>query len=256
MCFSVVSSTRTLIKYAKHRKDDPLLIEELEKKLEHALITLQSHHFVSGFAHPELLIFANDKPFEPQTFQWGLIPFWTKDLKAAQTIANQTLNARSETIFEKPAFREAAKGKRCLIYIDAFYEYHHFKGKTFPFHIAMKDGAPLSVAGLWDEWVDKETGEIHKTVSIVTCEANSIMARIHNNPKAEGARMPVILSREDQDKWLSPLLNKEELIQLAKPFPEELLEYHTVKRILGKDGIGDVPEAEEKFVYQDFEINL
>ena len=82
----------------------------------------------------------NEKPLQPQLFHWGLIPAWVKDNQTAQTIVNQTVNARGETIFEKPAFKSSAKNKRCIVYVDAFYEHHHANGKTYPFRIAMNKG--------------------------------------------------------------------------------------------------------------------
>ena len=79
---------------------------------------------ISGFAHPKVIIYTNDKPYEPKLSTWGLIPSWAKD---AYSIWNKTLNARGETIFEKPSFKKSAEEKRCLIPVEGFYEYHHFK---------------------------------------------------------------------------------------------------------------------------------
>ncbi len=261
MCYDVTSATRTLIKYAKHRGDDPAYIAALERKLEELKKSLKSHFQISGFAHPKLLVFTQDLPDEPQAFYWGLIPSWIKDETSAKKIYNQTLNARGETIFEKPAFKSSAIKKRCLIYLDAFYEHHHLGKHTYPFHIQMKDGSPLAVAGLYDEWVNKETGEVISTSSIVTTRANGLMAKIHNNPKAEGPRMPVIIPKELQNDWLIACTNekdKERLIALIKPFDENLLTFHTVRKIKGKDAVGDVEEAEKKFDYPElaFEFNL
>lgn len=252
MCYDVTSATRTLIKYAKHRGDDPAYIAALERKLEELKKTLNGHYQVSGFAHPKLLVFTQALPDEPQAYYWGLIPSWIKDEESAKKIYNQTLNARGETIFEKPAFKSSAKNKRCLIYLDAFYEHHHLGKNTYPFHIQMKDGTPLAIAGLYDEWVNKETGEIIYTTTIVTTSAGSLMAKIHNNPKADGPRMPVIIPKDKQNHWLMECKNeddKQKIISLIQPFNEELLEFYSVRRIKGKGAVGDVKEAEEKFDY-------
>jgi putative SOS response-associated peptidase YedK len=259
MCYNVASATKKKLTYAKHRNDDIAYIHELEKQLEELSILTKPHYHVSGFAHPSLLVFTNKSPLTLQAFRWGLVPSWVKDLKTAKTISLQTLNARSETIFEKPSFRIPANEKRCLIYIDAFYEHHYVNGKTYPFHISMADDSPLILAGLWDEWIDKETGEILKTVSIVTCIGNKTLTKIHNNPKAEGPRMPVILSRENQDQWLQELNGvntKDALMPLAIPFPDEKLKYHTVHKILGKSTLGNIPEAEQPYKYPEITFEI
>lgn len=253
MCYDAVSATRTLIRYAKHRGDDPEVIAELERKLQKLIgNSIQVNYLVSGFAHPKLLCFTNENPLEPRAMFWGLVPAWVKDEEGAKKIANQTLNARVETIFEKPAFRNSAKNKRCIIYLDAFYEHHHKGGKTFPYHISDANGTILSVAGLWEEWVNPSTGEIVPTVSIVTTAANELMKGIHNNPKAEEARMPLLLKREEQELWLSKIESEEDkkrLLQLALPFSSEKLKAHTVKKLKGKDAIGNLPEAEKEYFY-------
>jgi putative SOS response-associated peptidase YedK len=118
----------------------------------------------------------------------------------------------------------------------------------------MKDKSPLCLAGLWDEWLDKETGKLIKTVAIVTTSANQMMTKIHNNPKLAEPRMPVILPRNLQDDWLIPCLNenhKKHLLALLKPFNTELLNYKTVGKLKGKHAIGDVAEAEYEFVYEE-----
>ena len=254
MCYNAASLTQASLKYAKHRGESAEDIAAIEQKLEVERKLLNPFFHVNAFAHPPLLCFTNKEPLNPVFYNWGLIPSWTKDEEQAASIANQTLNARSETMFEKPSFRNAADNKRCLIYLDAFYEFHHFKNKTFPFHISMKDHSPMILAGLYDEWLNKHTGELIKTVSIVTCEGNNSMNKIHNNPKNTGPRMPLILHKEDQNKWLKPIESKEDkdsLLQLIKPFSDELLEYYTVGKLIGKDAIGNIPEVEHSLKYDE-----
>lgn len=115
---------------------------------------------------------------------------------------NNTLNARGETIFEKPSFRTSAKNHRCIIYVAGFYEHHHYNNKTYPFFIYRKDAQPMALAGLWSEWKNPDTGGRLNTFSIVTTKGNKMMARIHNNPKLKEPRMPVILPSELEDEWL------------------------------------------------------
>src|SRR5918996_1561386 len=127
-------------------------------------------------------------------FTIGLIPMWAKD----PTIGNRLINARGETLEEKPAFRGSLKYKRCLILADGFYEWKSFgarKTKT-PYFIHMKDRKPFAFAGLWDSWNSLD-GSLVKTCTIITTEPNEVVSMIHN-------RMPVILHPRDYAKWLDP----------------------------------------------------
>jgi len=249
MCYNAAALTQASLKYAKHRGENPEEIAALEQKLEQERQLLNSYHYVNAFEHPRLLVFTQEEPLKPQFFRWGLIPSWCKDESVADQLSNQTLNARSETIFEKPAFRSSAKNKRCLIYLDAFYEYHHLKSKTYPFHISMKDGTPMILGGLYDNWVNPTTGELIQTVTIVTTEGNEVMAKIHNNPKATGPRMPLIFSKEMQNEWLRENATKEEIETLIKPFSSTLLSFHPVAPLKGKLAIGNKPEAQNPVEY-------
>ncbi|MBW1297829.1 SOS response-associated peptidase [Aquimarina litoralis] len=257
MCYDVKSSLRSQLKRAKHYGDTKK-IAEIEKELA-PLTDLPIHHR-QGHSHPKLLIYTNESPEVPVVSQWGLVPFWVKDNTQRKSISKSTLNARGETIFEKASFRDSAKKKRCLIYVDGFYEHHHFKpeneskAKTYPFYIHRKDGEPIIFAGLWSEWLDKETGELINTFSIVTTEGNDLLTKIHNNPKLKGPRMPVILPDELADKWLNPNeeeLDKQVLEDLIKPYPEEELTAYTVGRLRGKDYAGNVEEISNEVVYEE-----
>jgi putative SOS response-associated peptidase YedK len=253
MCYNAESATLAQLKYAIHRGDQEWA-EELARKLHQLDPTRFPYFHVSGYAHPKLLVFTDDKPYEPQMMTWGFIPYWAKSAEDAKKLYNQTLNARGETIFEKPAFRASAKSRRCLIYLDAFYEHHHANKRTYPFRIFSSDSTPLAVAGLWDEWVDKETGEVLRTVTIVTTTGNALMSRIHNNPKAEmGPRMPVILPRGRQNDWLIPCKNDEDkkrLRALIKPYEGELKAY-PVAQLIGKNAVGNVPKARNEVLYEE-----
>lgn len=129
MCYDIKASYEAQLKRAK-RKDDLARIEEINELLI-PMTDLPLHH-ASGFSHPELLIYTNESPEFPTVANWGLIPHWVKDEEQQKKIWNNTLNARGETIFEKPSFRDAAEHKKCIIYIDGFYEHHHFKKKYLP----------------------------------------------------------------------------------------------------------------------------
>jgi putative SOS response-associated peptidase YedK len=254
MCYTAVSITRQLVKYAKHRSDDKNQITLLTQQLEGITRHYIPLHIADAFAHPKLMVFTNTKPLEPQLFHWGLIPAWIKKKDDALKIANQTLNARGESIFEKPSYKYAALHQRCLIYLDAFYEYHHYKGKTYPFYISHLHNQPLAMAGLWEEWADPETGEIVNTVSLITTKANALLKKIHNNPKQDEARMPVILTKEKQNEWLN-ISEKQSLEKLLIPYSETLLKAHTVRKLKGKDAVGNSPLSEDPFEYPDLKFN-
>lgn len=127
---------------------------------------------------------------ELTALRWGLVPFWAKD----PGIGNRMINARSETVAEKPAFRAAFARRRCAILADGFYEWRkEGDGKT-PYFISRSDGAPLAFAGLWEDWTDKETGENLQTATILTRAANDFMEGLH-------LRMPVILDAGSAPAW-------------------------------------------------------
>jgi len=141
-------------------------------------------------------------------FKWGLIPSWAKD----PAIGNRLINARAETVAEKPAFRQAFLRRRCLILADGFYEWKAEGGRKVPYHITV-EGQPLfAFAGLWEAWAP-EGGEVRRTCAILTTEANDFMKAIHS-------RMPVILSPDDYAAWLdSKNRDASSLLALLKPFP-------------------------------------
>jgi putative SOS response-associated peptidase YedK len=250
MCYNVKTLLRSQLKRAQ-RDGNEQAVQEIQLSLFE--LGVADLHQVSGFSHPKLLIYP-DVHSLPVVATWGLVPHWVKDNEGKVKIWNSTLNARGETIFEKPSFRDSARSKRCLIYLDGFYEHHHKAGKTYPFFISRKDGEPFPVACLWAEWMDKENKSKLITFSIVTTKANEMMSRIHNNPKLEGPRMPVILLDEIADRWLDPSLSQKELTQLLLPFDDEFLTTHTVARISGKESKGNVPEATDEYLYEELKI--
>lgn len=251
MCYDIRTKLESMLKRARHNNDEAR-INDLLKELEPYRPEDLFH--ASGFTHPELLIYTNHEPHVPITAHWGLVPSWIKDRAEQLKFWNQTLNARGETIFEKSSFRHSARQKRALLYVDGFFEHHEYQGKKFPFHIRKKDGTPMALACLWSEWIDKSTGEVLTTFSIVTTHANPMMAKIHNNPTLPEPRMPVILPEDMEDDWLKPChedTDKAMLLDLVHPFPQEELTAFTVRRLRGKEAVGNVPEAVEPFLYDE-----
>jgi putative SOS response-associated peptidase YedK len=150
----------------------------------------------NGFQFPRTPVICNQKPEEIRLFQWGLIPSWAKD----DSIKKNTLNARIETINEKPAFRNIVNN-RCLILSDGFYEWKWLdpKGKAKQkYLLTLPQDEVFAFAGIWSEWVDKSSGEIIHSYSILTTEAKGLMSEIHNSKN----RMPVILDKENEKEWL------------------------------------------------------
>jgi putative SOS response-associated peptidase YedK len=166
-------------------------------------------------------------------FNWGLIPFWAKDPK----IGNRMINARAETIAEKPSFRGSFKYKRCLILADGFYEWRKRPGtKTkIPMYIHMKDRSPFAFAGLWDNWHSKDGSEI-RSCTIITTEPNELVEQIHN-------RMPAILSPSGYTDWLQMGENDPNLLtSLLQPYPsEEMAAFPVSKQVNSPQN--DTPEV-------------
>ncbi|MBF29826.1 MAG: DUF159 family protein [Aequorivita sp.] len=234
------------------RRADAQAVEEIIEKLA-PLTDLPIYH-TSGFSHPDLLIYTDRSPQFPEVATWGLVPHWVRDEEQLKKQWNNTLNARGETIFEKPSFRTAAKNNRCIVYVDGFYEHHHFNGNTYPFFVYRKDGQPMALAGLWSEWRNPESGGILNTFSLVTTTGNALMAKIHNNPKLKGPRMPVILPRELEDKWLAPIedeLDIKQIQNLIREYPQDELTAHTVAKLRGKEYPGNVAEISDKVNYEE-----
>ncbi|PIP55136.1 MAG: hypothetical protein COX07_01530 [Bacteroidetes bacterium CG23_combo_of_CG06-09_8_20_14_all_32_9] len=183
------------------------------------------HGYAFGFMLWPVITNKNSKYI--QEFNWGLIPSWVKTKNEAQKIRSCTFNAQVETAFEKPSFRNAIKTKRCLIPSTGFFEWQTIKSKKYPYFISLKEQQIFSMAGLWEEWIDKQTGEILQTFSILTTTANPLMEKIHNTKK----RMPVILASELETEWLSQTLTNDNILALCQPYNENLMQAHTVSKL-------------------------
>ena len=250
MCYNVKALKKTQLKRARlhgSAKDVSEILDDLEKLFP------EEFHLVSGFAHPNLIIYISDNPFTPKLSTWGLIPSWVKDEEQKIKIWNNTINARGETIFEKPSFKESAISKRCIIPIDGFYEHHHKAGKTYPYYVTRIDREPMHLAGLYSEWMNQSNGKALNTCTIVTTTGNELMREIHNSPKLKEARMPVILNDIEEDNWLKPISSEREkkaIAELIRPMDNEKLKAHTVRKLSGKSSLGNVSEASNEYVYE------
>ncbi len=147
-----------------------------------------------------------------RSFRWGLVPSWSKD----PAIGNKMINARSETVDEKPAFRGPIRYHRCLIPANGFYEWSREGSEKVPFYIHRKDREPLAFAGIWDTW--KSTDQVIESCSILTTDSNNLVAKIHD-------RMPVILSPPEFDAWLDrEMTDIEKQKMFFTPFPADMLD--------------------------------
>ncbi|WP_256478610.1 SOS response-associated peptidase [Chroococcidiopsis sp. CCMEE 29] len=166
-----------------------------------------------------------------QMLRWGLIPAWAKD----PAMGARLINARAETVTEKPSFRSAFRHRRCLVIADGFYEWQRQNGKKQPFYFRMHNAQPFAFAGLWERWQDPN-GEIVETCTILTTDANELLRPIHD-------RMPVILDPKDYDLWLDPAVeNSESLQQILHPYSSEAMTSYAVSTKVNNPG-NDTPEC-------------
>lgn len=251
MCYNITSALQTQLKRAIHNNDQEQ-ITDLIQKLEQYAVT--SHYQLSGFAHNQLLIYTSKNPNTPTPSVWGLIPHWVKNENQKVKIWNNTLNARGESIFDKPSFKKSACEMRCVLHVDGFFEHHHFNNKKYPFLITEENNLPLSIGGLFSEWTDRNTGEVVNSFSIVTTEGNELLSKIHNNPKLEEPRMPLILTSQQEETWLNDDTSDEfmnEIKALIASNNEIKLKAHTVRKLSGAGSVGNQPDALLEFSYDE-----
>lgn len=204
-----------------------LIKEELENRFGATLIDPDKYrpsYYYHAFSLPELPAVCSETPGKIRLLKWGLIPAWVKSTEDANVIRLKTFNARSETIDKKPSFSSALSSKRCVIPVKGFFEWQHAANERIPWYIYHYNNNILSLAGLYDEWISDNTGEIFSTFSILTTDANEMMAGIHNSAK----RMPVILDKPSETSWLSQSISPADAMSLLKPCPVEILKAHTI----------------------------
>lgn len=191
-------------------------------------------------------VITNKKTNEIQEFNWGLIPSWVKSKEEAQKIRTYTFNAQSETAFEKPSFKTSIKSKRCIIPSTGFFEWQTVNLKKYPYFISLINQEIFSMAGLWEEWTDKQTGEILNTFSILTTVANPLMEKIHNIKK----RMPVILLPEYENYWLEDDISKERIVSICKPINDDLMHAYTISKLISsKNENSNIEEVQKENKY-------
>lgn len=240
MCFHLAATAKAKTLKARFKADFPQ---------EEAFVPSE---YFNAFAHPLLPVITADNPQQIDLFNWGLVPYWVKNEDMAKKMMKSTLNARIETAFEKPSFREPMRYQRCIIPATSFYEWQHVssakievkpevisaQADLFPQSSDMvkieaelaldpqnetdkvkykisTDQEVFAFAGIWDSWQDK------KGFSILTMPANPLMEKIHNS----GKRMPFILKPENEMKWLDPERQSyDDLKELILPYSDELMQ--------------------------------
>jgi len=211
-------------------------------------------YHTSAFTTPYLPVICGSNTSQIQFLQWGLVPFWVKDSKQAAKIRFGTFNARSETVFEKPSFKHAVKKQRCLVLASGFYEWQELEGQKYPYFIQLRQHKLFALAGIWDEWHNKATGEKTVSFSIITTQANPMMSKIHNSKK----RMPVILSVDSKTEnsakqWLNPDITKENTHRLMLPYADDQMQAHTISRLItSRKQSTNIPAVQQAHSYDAF----
>lgn len=210
--------------------------EEIAERFEAEVGPLLEPRYNIAPSQPVTVVTQNGAR-ELAQYQWGLIPSWAKDPK----IGGRMINARAETLAEKPAYRTALARRRCLIPADGFYEWKEadnpVEGGKTPMHFRRRDGALFAFAGLWDEWHAPD-GTPLRSCTIITGTPNPLVAPVHD-------RMPIILRPENEGAWLDAGLREPDaLLSLLAPYPADVMEVYAVSRQVNTPSV-DVPECIE-----------
>ena len=198
----------------------PKKIKAKDLKIKESEVDLLKPRYNIAPSNPVAAIL-NEKERHIEPLRWGLIPSWAKE----ESIGSRMINARAETLAEKPSFKGLLHKHRCLVLADGFYEWAESPRGKQPYLVRLKSDEPFTFAGLWSHWKNPKGEEI-RTCTIITCAPNKLMESIHN-------RMPVILDAEERDIWLDP--KNEDMPTLAgllKPYPENEMEAYPVSKIV------------------------
>jgi putative SOS response-associated peptidase YedK len=222
--------------YAENRTEEQKLKARYDRKITRTRNETKQHNaiFLNGFGNPSMTVIAQENPKELDVFKWGLVPSHITNEKAAKEfcVKYSTLNAKAETIFQLPTYKKAIHSRRCLIAATAFFEWHHKtpgdkKTEKFPFRIFLRDQEIFSFGGIYENWKNEETQKEITTFSIVTTEANALMAKIHNSKK----RMPLLFTKENEMNWINPDLNESNIKELMQPLDEKLMNAYGIKSV-------------------------
>ncbi|MBI5009065.1 MAG: SOS response-associated peptidase [Bacteroidia bacterium] len=226
-----------------------LIREELENRYNADLIDHDKYrpsYYYHAYALPELPALCSGYPGKIRLLKWGLIPYWTRGIDEANEIRLKTFNAKSESLDTKPSFSAGFKSKRCIIPVKGFFEWQHAGKEKLPWYIYRADNEIMSLAGIYDEWTESNTGEQFTTFSIITTDANLLMSEIHNSKK----RMPVLLEKESELLWLNTALDLVDAKRLLRPASEEILKAHTISPLINnRNSDRNTPEVIKPYNY-------
>jgi putative SOS response-associated peptidase YedK len=227
-----------------------LIKEELENRYGATLIDPDRYrpsYYYHAFSLPEIPAICSTDPGKIKLLRWGLIPSWTRSTEDANIIRYKTFNARAETIDKKPSFSSAFRSRRCIIPVKGFFEWQHAGKVRIPWYICHYDDEILSLAGLFEEWTESSTGRILSTFSVITTEANEMMAEIHNSAK----RMPAILDRDSEAGWNDRSAKPADLSGFLRPCPSEMLKAHTISPLINdRNANRNTPDLIKPYSYE------
>ena len=219
MCFYSSNSKRALALAKRYGRKTNII--------EMAQEILDEQYKITAFSHPYCAIITENESIE--VAKWGLIPKWTKTVADAAKIQKMCLNARSETVFSKPAFRGSIQSKRCLIPATGYFEFQHTRLGVIPYHIFLRNDEIFSFGGLFENWYNSDTKKTTQTFSVLTTSANELCATIHNGGK-NPFRMPVIIGKENEEKWLDNSLKQNDILSFFQPFDAAQMEAYPISK--------------------------
>ena len=223
--------------YSNSSTSSNLQLGKLYQKKINDLPEFEPVYHINAFNFPNWRIISNEENI--QLMHWGLVPHWFNGTNP-ETIASKTLNARIETIHEKASFKTLINRNRCIIPSSGFFEYQHLGSEKIPFYIKPTHDEVFSMAGLYDEWVDRSTGALKRSFTIITTEANELMAKIHNTKR----RMPLMLSLTDVTAYLNP---QHDLRQFS-PIPHEEMNAFKIDKRIIQSPLSNVPDVQQAIV--------
>ena len=235
MCFYSSSSKRALALAKRYGRKTNII--------EMAQEILDEQYKITAFSHPDCPIITANEDIE--IAKWGLIPHWTKTINDAAKIRKMCLNARSETVFSKPAFRGSIHSRRCLLPVTGYFELQQTKQGVIPYHIFLRNEDIFSIGGLFEKWYNADTKETIQTFSILTTAANELCSTIHNGGK-NPFRMPVIIGKENEELWFDNSLKEDDIRQFFQPFETTLMDAYPISKDFLKKSPKD-PSVIEKW---------
>jgi len=210
-------------------------------------------YYYHAFGLPEIPAVCSGNPGSVSMLKWGLIPEWVRNAEDAEEIRYKTFNARSESISSKPSFSSSFNSKRCLVPVRGFFEWQHVGKDKIPWYIYLPDNKIITLAGLYSEWTNTGTGEILSTFSIITTEANELMGEVHNS----GKRMPAILDRNYEKRWLDLSISPSDALDLLKPYPSERMKAHTISPLVNnKSANRNTPDVISPYDYNSQKLSF